>query len=442
MTASPSRRWAYLALYESERRGQDPRSLLEKLWGEGKEGEGKPEDRALASALVQGVVREKQALDRRLSLYVRGPLDASVRIILRMALYQLLYLSRIPPRAVVHEAVELAREFAPRALGLVNGVLRNYLRKNPSREAPSPEEVFPSWLVAMWEEELGLAETRALLWALSQVPDTVVRVNRRKATLEEVKASLLLQGVEVEGGRLFPEEALRLRKTRGLRHLEAFQKGWIIVQEESSMAAVAALDPQPGELILDVAAAPGGKATYIAEKMDDRGEVVANDIDRERLRLVKENAERLGLKSLTYTAYDARQLPSSWARSFDRVLADLPCSGLGVLHRRADLRWRKKRDHIDQLQRLQKEILMGVVPVLRPGGVLVYSTCTISRKENQEVVEFLVEEMGLQPEDLRPYLPPALKEEPSAPYGWVQLLPHRHGTDGFFIARLRKEGNP
>ncbi|MDI3270564.1 MAG: 16S rRNA (cytosine(967)-C(5))-methyltransferase RsmB [Bacillota bacterium] len=440
MTAAPARRWAYEALYKSETMGQDPRIFLEELW---EEGEAQASDRALASALVQGVWREKKVLDARLSPFLRGPLDLPVRIILRMALYQLLYLSRIPPRAAVHEAVELAKAYAPRAQGLVNGVLRSFLRRHPSPRLNLPvEEAFPQWLVAKWHEELGEGETRALLEALRRLPETVVRVNRRKATLEEVRASLLAQGVEVKEGKLFPKEALRLQRTRGLRRLEAFQKGWIAVQEESSMAAVAALDPQPGERVLDVAAAPGGKATSMAEKMGDSGEVVANDSDRERLRLVEENAERLGLKNLTYTSYDGRHLPTEWAASFDRVLADLPCSGLGILHRRGDLRWRKTRDQIPHLQRLQKEILQGVLPVLRPGGVLVYSTCTVSRPENQKVVEFLTEEMDLQLEDLRPYLPPALREEPSAPYGWVQLLPHRHGTDGFFIARLRKGDLP
>ncbi|MBE3589823.1 MAG: 16S rRNA (cytosine(967)-C(5))-methyltransferase RsmB [Firmicutes bacterium] len=463
---------ALAALLEIERAGLSAKDALEAELRRQTLGEA---DRALATALTYGVARERRALDevlRRHSRRAPERLDPTVRAILRLALYQLRSLDRIPPHAAVYEAVEQARRHAPPgAERFVNAVLRSVLREAGSPAAAGAEagsgtgpgpgagtaaasgrladearrlasaHSFPVWIVERWLPRYGPAATEAMLAALNRPPDVTLRVNRLRATVDEVRESLEREGVAVEPARLFPEHALRVRRTRGLARLEAFRRGWVQAQDESSMVAAAALGAQPGELVLDVAAAPGGKACQLAEWMGDSGRVVANDADPHRAALIRENAGRLGLTSVEVLCGDARALPERFAGAADRVLADVPCTGLGVLHRRPEARWRKRPSDPAQLSRLQLELARAAADCLRPGGVMVYSTCTTEPEENEEVVaRLLAERPDLALDDLRPHLPPALRGEPSAARGWLLLLPHRHGVDGFFVARLVRRG--
>lgn len=454
---------ALAALLEVERSGLSAKEALEAQFRRQAMGDA---DRALATALTYGVARERRALDEALKPFSRRPLDRLdpvVRAILRLAVYQLRSLDRVPPHAAVHEAVEQAKRHAPRGSeGYVNAVLRSVLRAagspgeavdagaapagagatRPSREVDAARRLaathsFPLWIVERWLSRYGTTETEAMLRAANEAPVVTLRVNRRRATVAQVRESLEREGVEVEPARLFPDDALRARRTRGLARLEAFRRGWIQAQDESSMVAVAALDPRPGQLVLDIAAAPGGKACHIAERMDDRGRVIANDSDPSRAEHIRENARRLGLASIEVATVDARRLPERFAGAADRVLADVPCTGLGVLHRRPEARWRKRPDDPRALSGLQYELAAAGAACLRPGGVMVYSTCTTEPEENEQVVaRLLAERDDLALDDLRPHLPPSLRGEPSAARGWLQLWPHRHGVDGFFIARL------
>lgn len=449
--ASTGREAAFLALLAAEEGGVYVDQALDRILARSQLPE---RERGLATELAYGVARRLGSLDWALARFSRRPperLDAPVRVAVRLGAYQLWHLDRIPAHAAVDESVELVRRHGPAyAAGFVNAVLRAAARVRweelplpPAAEDPAGHLAIagahPRWLVERWLARLGTEETAALLAANNRVPVLSARVNRLRAEPEALLRELERAGATVEPGRYLPE-ALRLGHGVHPAELTAFREGRLTWQDESSMLAVHVLDPQPGETVIDVAAAPGGKSTHIAERMGDRGRVIACDVDARRLRKLEENARRLGLHSIEPLALDGRRLGDRFAGAADRVLADVPCTGLGVIARRPDLRWRKAPGDIRALAALQRELLASAAACLKPGGVLVYSTCTTEPEENQDVVAaFLRETDGeFAAEDLRPWLPPALRDEPGAAEGWIQLWPHRHGVDGFFIARIRR----
>lgn len=409
------------------------------------------EDRALATELTFGATRRRNTLDWIISRYAdRSPkrMDPIVRNILRMAFYQLRYLDRIPARAVCHEAVELARLRGRRsAAGFVNAIIRSYLR-DPERAAPAAVQgdsvrqlalthSHPEWLVTSFLEWFGPAAARDMLSAGNRVPPLTIRVNRLKLTAPELVARLAAEGAAAEPGRFLPE-AVRLLDADELTSLAAFRDGLFTIQDEGAMVVSHVVDPRPGELIIDACSAPGGKSTHMAELMHDCGRVLAWDVDGKRLELVRDNYRRLGIKSIETRTGDAVRIGEALAGRADRILVDAPCSGLGVLARRADARWRRRPADIDNLSRMQGEILRGVAGALKPGGVLVYSTCTVAPAENEAVIDaFLTAVPGFRPDPV-PGLPAGLAGG-GGPVGRLQLLPHVHGTDGFFIQRLRRE---
>ncbi|BAD40334.1 16S rRNA (cytosine(967)-C(5))-methyltransferase RsmB [Symbiobacterium thermophilum] len=413
-------------------------------------------ERALATELAYGVTRRRATLDWAIGQVAARPLekmDPWVRNILREAAYQILYMDRIPPAAAVDQAVELARQYGHEGVAkFVNGVLRNLIRRLPG--LPWPDEAadpvralavqhsYPEWLVAQWLERFGRGEAVRLLEAGNQVPPLTVRVNRLKATREEAAAALAAEGVRTEPTRHSPQGLIiqDLTSASSLERLEAMKQGLITVQDESSMLAAAVLNPQPGWMVIDVAAAPGGKATHLAELMDNRGRVIALDIHPHKVALIEENAERLGTTIVEAVCLDARRVGEAMPERADAVLCDLPCSGLGTLARRPDARWRKSPEDVEALVPIQRAILESAAKALKPGGVLVYSTCTIQPKENEELVEgFVADHPEFRFDRVWDYLPGTISPEGQAE-GYVQLLPHVHGTDGFFIARMVKTG--
>ncbi|MFO7274094.1 MAG: 16S rRNA (cytosine(967)-C(5))-methyltransferase RsmB [Bacillota bacterium] len=413
-------------------------------------------ERALATELAYGVTRRRAALDWAIAQVASRPLekmDPWVRNILREAVYQILYMDRIPHAAAVDQAVELARQYGHEGVAkFVNGVLRNLIRKLP--ELPWPDEEadavralavrhsYPDWLVAQWLERFGRDEAVRLLEAGNQVPPLTVRVNRLKATREEAAAALAREGVRAEPTRHSPYGLILrdLTSAASLEQLEAMKQGLITVQDESSMLAAAVVNPQPGWTVIDVAAAPGGKATHLAELMDNRGRVIALDVHPHKVDLIEENARRLGTTIVEPVCLDARRVGEAMPGRADAVLCDLPCSGLGTLARRPDARWRKRPEDVEALVPVQRAILESAARALKPGGVLVYSTCTIQPAENEELVEaFLADHPEFRFDNIWDYLPGSISREGQGE-GYVQLLPHVHGTDGFFIARLVKTG--
>ncbi|MCL5677321.1 MAG: 16S rRNA (cytosine(967)-C(5))-methyltransferase RsmB, partial [Firmicutes bacterium] len=405
-------------------------------------------DRSLVTELVYGAVRRQNTLDWAISQAASRPLDkmpAWVRADLRLAAYQLLFLDRIPPSAAVNEAVELAKKYGHAGLaGFVNGVLRGLLRQKDRLPYPdrskdpvgylSLRHSHPAWMVRRWLERFGFEGTEALCRINNETPPLVLRPNRLKTNAAGLVRSLEAEGAEAEPAGLVPD-AVVLKRGPSFEELASFQEGLFSVQDEGSMLVGQVLAPPPGETVLDACAAPGGKSTHLAELMGDQGKIIAVDPYEHKLDLIRDNARRLGTHIIVPELGDAREVGGRLAEQAGAVLVDAPCSGLGVLRRRPDARWRKQPEQIEELHRLQLEILEGAAKAVKPGGALVYSTCTIEPEENQgTVAAFLAEHRDFHPDSLKPYLPDSLVGEPGVDQGWLQLLPHVHGTDGFFIA--------
>lgn len=435
------------------------------------EGSGLPAaDRALATELVYGVTRWRGRLDYVLDHLSRRPvgdLPAWIRNILRMGLYQILYLDRVPDRAAVSESVLLAREFGHRGTaGLVNAVLRQAAARGrlvplpPADEDPvrrlAVEHSHPEWLVRRWLGRLGPERTAALCRVNNEAAPLTLRANAVRVTRDELLARLKAEGAEAGPGRYFPEAAV-YRGGAPLRDLAAYREGLFSVQDESAMSAARAVAPKPGWLVVDACAGVGGKATHLAELMGDRGTVVAVDLFEHKLGLLRKAAQRLGLGSIVTRRLDARHLASSdLAGLADAVLVDAPCSGLGVLRRRPDLRWRLKEVDLAGLAGLQADILAAAAACVRPGGVLVYATCTVEPEENQAIVEgFLARNLefdaddaaaaaGVDPERLGRGLTEGSGRSgsgrPELSGRDLVFTPESGGPDGFFVSRLVRRG--
>jgi 16S rRNA (cytosine967-C5)-methyltransferase len=404
-------------------------------------------DAALATELVNGTLRWRARLDWVLGHYVRTGLDTVspwIRNILRLGLYQILFLDRVPPHAAVDESVKLARKYGhPGTAGLVNAVLRRLAKEagslpDPERKVREKPEALslayshPKWLVERWLRRLGEEETRGLLAANNRPSTLCLRVNPIRTDRETVRRALAERGIEVEAGEL-SRLSLRVRQNLVPRELPEFARGEVFVQDESETLVGELLAPEPGEIVLDLCAAPGGKAMQIQESRGGSGRVIAVDVPRNRLARIRENAERMGLPGIDVVQADGRTL--GLARPVDRVLVDAPCSGLGVLGRRADARWRKTEASMRQLLPLQRELLDGGASHVRPGGVLVYGVCSNEPEEGRDqVTKFLARSPDFVLEDAAAFLPAAAVTD-----GRLVLYPHRHGTDGVFAARMRRK---
>jgi 16S rRNA (cytosine967-C5)-methyltransferase len=401
-----------------------------------------PRDRALATDLVYGTLRHQGQADHLLALVADRPLDAldpPVRAALRLGVHQLL--GGVPPHAAVGETVgALAPGPAARARPYVNAVLRRVAGLGPSwpwPEGESPAALavrtsHPEWVVEQLQRDLGAADALATLEADNVPAPVTLRPNPRRTTPAALAAELEAAGVEVAPGRLVPG-ALLVRGTGDLARLAAVGEGRATPQDQASQAVAAAVGARPGEDVLDLAAAPGGKATALAEAMDDTGRVLAADLRPGRARRVLEAGRRLGLASVHTVVADGRALPVR-PGGFDRVLVDAPCSGLGVLRRRPDSRWRLRPADVDRAAALQRQLLAAAAGAVRPGGLVAYSVCTLTRSETTAIDEWVAAEV--------PHL--VAEEPPGAPWRpagrGALLLPHAAGTDGMYLLLLRMTG--
>jgi 16S rRNA (cytosine967-C5)-methyltransferase len=401
-----------------------------------------PADRGLCQEMVYGVVRWQATLDWLIARKTSGrEQKPALQNLLRLGLYQIFWLDRIPPHAAVHETVELAKRsgYSSQA-GFINAVLRGFLREEEATKTllaglrinePALGFSQPAWLVERWRKNFGDEKTLRLLEWNNTPPKTFARVNPLKfaqgqgTTLEEATAALLprwrAESVEYDFfKRNWTGENLvfELKAHPPLASLPSFRDGWFYIQDPSTLLAATELDAQPGETILDLCAAPGGKATFIAQMMNNEGKIIATDISEERLKLVLENCTRLGVKNVETVVASTFSLQSP---TFDRILLDAPCSNTGVLRRRVDLRWRISADEISRLRKTQLELLQSVAPKLKPGGVLIYSTCSLEPEENVRVIEvFLAAHQDFKLESTR------------------ELSPFADQVDGAFVARLEK----
>jgi 16S rRNA (cytosine967-C5)-methyltransferase len=407
-------------------------------------------DRGLFAELVFGVLRRQGTLDHILSGLLAQPLarqEPQVLIFLRLGLYQLLYLDRIPESAAVNESVNLAKQILPRASGLVNGVLRNYLRHKDSVTYPDPvaapaasiaaRHSHPAWLVKLWFSQLGEAETELLAEASSCQPPLTLRANTLATTREGLLEKFAANGITAAPCRFSPF-GIMVEGRHHIPGLPGFREGLFAVQDEASQMAGILLDPQPGERVLDTCAAPGGKATHLAQLMDNQGELLAMDNSGSKLPLIQEAAQRLGITIIRTRAADLLQTGALPADAFDRVLLDAPCSGLGVIRRNPEAKWRLTPDDVTRLASVQKVMLINAVRMLRPGGVLLYSTCSTTLEENEAVVgDFLSRHPHCVLENLNEQFPDY--RELFTEEGMFRAWPHRYNMDGFFSARIRKK---
>src|SRR5690606_16683899 len=410
-----------------------------------------PRDRRLATELIYGTIQRLNTLDWILDRFVKGgvrTLQPWVRQLLRLGVYQLHYLDRIPPRAAVHETVNLAKRRGHKGIaGLVNGVLRAYLRDDrnwPWLTAPRTAEEWalatshPVWMVRRFQEVFGKETAWKILNANNEPPPVSLRVNPLKADRDR----LLLELARSSGGEARPSllspQGIVLRGAGSPASLPGFREGLFTVQDESSMLVAEAVSPRPGNFGMDVCAAPGGKTTHQAEKKENRGRIVAFDIHPRKLRLIEENVRRLGISIVEVRQADARDLTEAVERPADFMHLDAPCSGLGVIRRKPDIKWRKETSDIDGVAALQWQMLLSASRWVRPGGTLVYSTCTLEPRENEEQIRrFLDRHPEFIPDEgLGELLAPAVIRKASIAPGMVRILPHHFGSDGFFIARL------
>jgi 16S rRNA (cytosine967-C5)-methyltransferase len=402
-------------------------------------------DRALAMQIAYGAVQRRLTLDHLAGGLVRRPLEAlepAVLAGLRIGLFQLLYLGGMPAHAAVDDTVELVKRHSPGGAGLVNAVLRRASRERENLrgsvsddEEPAAAAVahsIPGWLAELWWEELGPDAARSLLRQVNRPAETALRVNTLLASFEEVRSELPVPA------RPSPElpEGLVLEAPLDVPGSPLFREGKITPQSRASMLVARVLDPAPGDDVLDLCAAPGAKTTHLAALLEDRGRVVAIERHPGRARALAETCRRMSAGCVDVRAEDALAL--SAGAVFDRVLLDPPCSGLGTLQSRPDRRWRASREAIDELAGLQERLLAVAAAATRPGGSLVYSVCTISRCEGPDLIDaFLGRASEWDADDLGGRYP--AWRAPDHPR-YLQLLPHRDGTDGFFIARLSRRG--
>ncbi len=403
----------------------------------------------LLTELVYGVLQRKMTLDYQLEPFIKKQkkLENWVKQLLRVSLYQMNYLDRVPDHAIVNEAAKIARSKGHRGIvGLVNGVLRNIQRKGvrdvtdikQANQRLSVQYSLPLWLVDEFIADLGLAEAEKLAASLVERPKLSLRVNLKKVTRKDAMQELRDAGYEVEESSITPFGIIVLNGIPADTRL--FKEGFLAVQDESSMLVAPSLNVQPNHYVLDACAAPGGKTMHIASNYleeEQGGKIVALDIHDHKIELIKGNGRRQGVeKLLEAKQLDARKVVSEYGKEvFDRVLVDAPCSGLGLMRRRPEIRYTKTKKDIQSLQKLQLEILTAASEALKSGGELVYSTCTITKAENQEVVDRFLKE---NPEFTQEPIHFNENDIPADEAGSITIYPHQYDTDGFFIARLLK----
>jgi 16S rRNA (cytosine967-C5)-methyltransferase len=407
-----------------------------------------PRDRALATELVYGTLRWQRYLDWILAPHCKrslGALDPQPLVLLRLSAYQIVFLERVPAFAAVNDAVSLAGRARPGVAAFVNAVLRSLARRGPRERAPrlpdDPVEAlatrcsFPTWLAARWVARYDMDEAEALMRAMNERPALTLRTNTLRRTREALAARLRREEGLTARATPWAPEGLVVEPGGHPAGWRAFGEGDFAIQDEASMLVVRLLEPGPGEVVADVCAAPGTKTTHLAQLMENQGRLLALDPQPARLGLVRESASRLGVSIVETLEGAVEAIAPRFSGACDAVLVDAPCSNLGVLRRNPEVKWRRRPEDIVAAAGRQRAILAAAATMVRPGGRLVYATCSLEPEENDEVVcELLASGAGFHPD------PPAAF--PLALEGaGLRCLPHRHETDGFTAFRLRRAGS-
>lgn len=408
-------------------------------------------DKSFLKRVTEGTLERMIQIDYVLDQFSKVPVSKMkpfIRNVLRISVYQLLFMDNIPDSAVCNEAVKLAGKRGFKNLGgFVNGVLRTISRKKeeiiwPDRDKDKVAYLsvmysMPLWLTEKFVKERGYEQTEKILQDFLQVSPVTIRL---KESLNEEERTALIEEIGKTGAALqkhpYLSYAFYVEEAEGLRSLPGFEEGLFAVQDVSSMLVCEAAGIETGDYVIDVCAAPGGKALHAAEKLEGSGFVSARDLTEYKAGLIRDNIDRIKAENIEVLVWDARELNREDVEKADLVLADLPCSGLGVIGRKTDIKYHASWESLRQLKELQREILSIIWQYVKPGGTLIYSTCTINPDENEENVNWFIENYPFQRESLAPYLPEVLKEEEKE--GMLQLLPGVHKTDGFFLARLKR----
>ncbi len=406
-------------------------------------------DEKLLTELVYGTLERQITLDYFISSFIHSKkkLDDGVNVLLRMSVYQLYYLTRIPPYAAVNEAVTIAKEKGHKGVSsFVNGILRSMIRDG----FPNIEEIkdpikylsiktsHPEWLVERWAQHYGYDKTKAMCETNVTVKPINIRVNTLKTTVKEVTKMLNEEKIEWKSPYQLLKHGIIITEGNVLK-TKLVEDGYVTIQDLSSMLVAQLLDVKPAMKVLDTCSAPGGKATYIGEQMDNEGSIFAHDLHKNKLKLINNNAKRLGITNLNVSQQDARKLQEVYAEhTFDRILVDAPCSGLGVIRSKPEIKYEKSLTDFKNLQQIQLDILFHVTPLLKKTGKLIYSTCTVEKLENEEVVKlFLQKQSTLRVDEhfLKEVKDWSLPGVTITEYG-MQIFPQSMNSDGFFITRF------
>lgn len=406
-----------------------------------------PRDRGLATELVYGTLRRQGSLDYILELFLTKPLKKLplwILLILRMGLYQMRYMDKIPDSAAINESVKLAKKFGHQGTaGLVNGTLRSICRQPEKIIFPNPEEdpaayisayhSHPLWLAERWLKEYGFEDTVKLCEYNNSSPELALRCNTLKADPAEIIKNLQTAGIKAVQGK-FAAESILVNGAEGSLLNQYIAEGLVYPQHQSSLLPPLALAPRAGSRVIDACAAPGGKTTHLAQLMNNSGEIRAFDVFAHKVELIRDNCRRLGIDIVTAAEADSRNLPEELNDWADYVLVDAPCSGLGVLRIRPDARWQKTPESIGELAAVSYDILKCAARKVKVGGYILFSTCTVTHEENQELAEkFLAEHKNFRPAVIDK-MPKMIYENA---WAW-QVLPQKHGIDGFFLAKFQR----
>ena len=400
-------------------------------------------DRALVTELVYGTIRRKKTLDMIISNYIKdiSLMDERVLNILRMAIYQMHFLDKVPEFAACNEAVELAKQISVQDSKLVNGILRSYTKNPDDMDVKDKidrlvyQYSYEPWFIRMIYKQYGEENGRKILSGLNATPKVTVRVNASKGEYDEIFERLEEMGYDVEDGYACPE-AIIIKGGSSIENNDLFREGLITVQDESAMLVSPLLDLNSGDIALDLCAAPGGKTTHMAELLENEGKVYSFDLHENKLSLINENLERLGLNNVEVEAMDATKLNSKYVACADKVLIDVPCSGLGIIRKKPEIKWNKSRKSLKDLVPTQRAIMENAWAYLKNGGTMIYSTCTLNVEENQDNVEwFLNKYKDAKVEKI------FLGNMDNFIYnndGSLTILPNEY-MDGFYIAKISKK---
>ena len=403
-------------------------------------------DKALVTEIVYGTLKYKYTIDKILLRYVKKGIDkleSFVLNILRISIYQIRFLDKVPSFAAVNEAVNLTKKKSNiGASKLVNGVLRSYLRDTDAKYFNEEDNIerlcfeysFTKALVKLFIKQYGPESAEVILKGLNYKPDVTVRVNTLRLTYKEIWEKLIENGYNIEEGYACPA-AIRIIKGKNIENNLLFNEGNITVQDESAMLTALSMDLEPNLNVLDLCSAPGGKTTHIAELMSNTGHVRAFDIHKNKLSLIKENLNRIGITNTTCDVMDATEYSEDLFESADRVLIDVPCSGLGIIRKKPEIKWSKNIKDINSIVDIQRKIMENASKYVKKGGVLVYSTCTLNKQENESNVDWFIES---HPEfKIEPVFYGKLDNISYSDKGYVTIFPNEY-MDGFFIAKIRK----